>query len=91
MHIMISKSDYDNRGGIYKRKKESKKTRKHPFDQESDQEKKRKKERKHALEQEKHQEKKKTFSLFFLLSCFLFINSHLSTQSFFYNCTLYIV
>ena len=40
MHIMISKSDYDNRGGIYKRKKESKKTRKHPFDQESDQEKK---------------------------------------------------
>ena len=55
--------------GIYKRKQESKKTRKHAFDQESDQEKK-KKERKHALDQESDQEKKKNF-LFFLLS---FIN-----------------
>jgi len=32
--------------GIYKRKQESKKTRKHAFDQESDQEKKKKKRRK---------------------------------------------
>ena len=41
--------------GIYKRKQESKKTRKQELDQESDKEKKKKKERKHA----------------FLLSCFL--------------------
>jgi len=47
--------------GIYKRKQESKKTRKHAFDQESDQEK------KHALDQEK----KKTFFLFFLLCLYL--------------------
>ena len=65
--------------GIYKRKQESKKTRKHAFDQESDQEK-----RKHALEQKSDQEKKKRsffqdcffwsracFFSFFLLSCFL--------------------
>ena len=65
---------------IYKRKQESKKTRKHAFDQESDQEK-----RKHALEQKSDQEKKKRsffqdrfflvesvfFFSFFLLSCFL--------------------
>ena len=44
--------------GIYKRKQESKKTRKHAFNKESDQEKK-KKERKHALDQESYQEKKK--------------------------------
>ena len=44
--------------GIYKRKQESKKTRKQELDQESDQENK-KKERKHALEQESDQEKKK--------------------------------
>ena len=55
--------------GIYKRKQESKKTRKHAFDQESDQEKtkndngKKKKKRKHNLDQEK---KKKLF-----LDCFL--------------------
>ena len=42
--------------GIYKRKQESKKIRKHAFDQESDEEKK-KKERKHALDQESDQEK----------------------------------
>ena len=42
--------------GIYKGKQENTKTRKHAFDQESDQE---KKERKHALEQEK---KKKNIS-----------------------------
>ena len=41
---------------IYKRKQESTKTRKHAFDQESDQEK-RKEERKHALDQESDQEK----------------------------------
>ena len=43
--------------GIYKRKQESKKTRKHAFDQESDQEKTItvKKERKHALDQESYQ------------------------------------
>ena len=40
------------------RKQESKKTRKHAFDQKSDQLK-RKKERKHALDQESDQEKKK--------------------------------
>ena len=52
--------------GIYKRKQESKKTRKYAFDQESDQEKKRwefikenKRVRKHALNQESDQEKKK--------------------------------
>ena len=39
--------------GIYKIKQESKKTRKHAFDQESDQE---KKKRKHALDQESDQE-----------------------------------
>ena len=56
--------------GIYKRKQEMQKTRKHALDQESDQEKKkkrtqsRKKERKHALDQESDQEKKK--NLFFL-------------------------
>ena len=42
--------------GIYIKKQESKKTRKHPFDQESDQEK-TKNERKHALGQESDQEK----------------------------------
>ena len=42
--------------GIYKIKQESKKTRKHHFDQESDQEK-RKKKRKHALDQESDEEK----------------------------------
>ena len=42
------------------RKQESKKTRKHAFDQESDQEKKKKKERKHALDQECDQEKRIT-------------------------------
>ena len=52
--------------GIYKRKQESKKTRKHAFDQESDQEKKRIKERKLALDQESDQEKKEK-----ILSCFL--------------------
>ena len=40
-------------------KQESKITRKHPFDQESDQEKKKKKGKKHALDQESDQEKKK--------------------------------
>ena len=44
--------------GIYKRKQDSKKRRKHAFDQEGDQEKK-KKERKHALHQESDQEKRK--------------------------------
>ena len=50
--------------GIYKGRQEGKKTRKHAFYQESDQEKKkkrqrsRKKERKHALDQESDQEKK---------------------------------
>ena len=73
--------------GIYKRKQESKKTRKHAFDQESDQEKK-KKERKHAFCQESDQEKiKKTrtfgflvesvFSFFILTLLFSFINSYL--------------
>ena len=57
--------------GIYKRKQESKKTRKHAFDQESDQEKKGKKERKHALDQDRNQEKRKTLFLFLLLSFFL--------------------
>ena len=42
--------------GIYKRKQESKKTRKHAFEQESDQET-RKKERKQALDQASDQEK----------------------------------
>ena len=56
--------------GIYKRKQESKKTRKHDFEQDIYQEIK-KKERKHALDQESDQEKKKTFFFFFLLSCFL--------------------
>ena len=52
--------------GIYKRKQESKKTRKH--DQESDQE-------KTITDKEK---KERGFSfLFSLLSCFFFINSHL--------------
>ena len=46
--------------GIYKRKQESKKTSKHTFDQENNQEKK-KKERKHALDQESDQEKKKNW------------------------------
>ena len=50
--------------GIFRKKHESKKTRKHAFDQESDQEKTKKrirskKERKNALEQESVQEKKK--------------------------------
>ena len=61
--------------GIYKRKQESKKTRKHAFDQE-----KKKKERKHTLDQESDQEKKKKkhFFIFFLVEsvfsyfCFLF-------------------
>ena len=51
--------------GIYKRKQESKKTRKHTFNQECDQEKKektitvKKKTRKHAFHQESDKEKKK--------------------------------
>ena len=49
--------------GIYKRKQESKKTRKQELDQESDQENK-KKERKQELDQESDQEKKKVFSFF---------------------------
>ena len=69
---------------IYKRKQESKKTRKHAFE-ESDQEK--KKERKKTSSRPRkrprkrtentlstprnHQEKRKTFFHFFLLSCFL--------------------
>ena len=57
------------------RKQGSKKTRKHAFDQESDQEKRKKKRKKHALGQESDQEKRKTFFLTFLFS---FINSHLS-------------
>ena len=47
--------------GIYNRKQESKKTRKHAFDQESDQEK-RKKERKHVLDQENKIQEKKIMS-----------------------------
>ena len=50
--------------GIYKKNQESKKTRKHAFDQESEQEKNIKKTRKHALDQENEQERrKKTFIL----------------------------
>ena len=52
---MMTKAEVE----IYKRKQKSKKTRKHAFDQESDQEKKRRKERKHALDQESDQEKEK--------------------------------
>ena len=55
--------------GIYQRKQESKKTRKHAFDQDSNQER-NKKGRKRALDQESGQEKKQTFSLFFLLVFF---------------------
>ena len=49
--------------GIYKRKQESKITRKYSFDQEIDQEKKkkRKKEREHALAQESDREEKKNY------------------------------
>ena len=45
--------------GIFKRRQERKKTRKHAFDQESDQE---KMKEKHALNQENDQEKNKVFS-----------------------------
>ena len=77
--------------GIYKRKQESKKTRKQELDQESDQ--KTRKKRKKELDQESDQEKLSffldhflgqvlVFFLFFLFPCFLtfllsFINSHL--------------
>ena len=66
---------------IYKRKQESKKKRKHAFDQESDQE---KKERKHALDQESDQEKSKHF---FFLIVFL-VDSVFSFSFFLLSCSL---
>ena len=66
--------------GIYKRKQESKKTRKHAFGQESDQEK-RKKRKKTCSRPRKRSTKNKSracFLSFFLTFMFSFINSHLS-------------
>ena len=60
--------------GIYKRKQESKK---HAFDQVSNQE---KKKRKHAPDQESDQEKRKTFFLTFLFS-YRYILTSVSEQT----------
>ena len=63
--MLIDISKVNSEVGIYKRKQENKKTRKHTLDQESDQEKKDNgQEKKHALDQESDQEKNRKLSFF---------------------------
>ena len=63
--------------GNYKRKQESKKTKKKISTKKAINKKRKKEERKHALHQESDQEKKKNCLSFFRIFMFSFINSHL--------------
>ena len=66
---LCTELEFNSEVGIYKRKKESKRTGKHAFDQESDQEK--QKENTILTKKAIKKRKKPCFFLFFLLSCFL--------------------